>query len=271
MKKILKQIGWLLAIIVCVAILIMIFTSVFQIGLVSISGMTGGGLSETALYGISGTLGAGLAAVALWIIIRYAKSLSFYHCPDPENLKWTAAFILLTVVFCRIVFPGIWAYISFQLGAAATPVGNAPDRDIWQMILFGVILAPLVEELLFRKDIFSLLKMRFSLPWCVALSAVIFAALHGYSAQGFVSCFIAGCLFAILMSRTGKLLPCIVAHTLCNLESFYYNLTESTNPIIVNLNGHTTYNVYIFAGGVIVTALSCMYLYKAGKKEKGQS
>lgn len=262
MKKLLKRIGWLIAIIVGVAILTLLFTAIVQKIMELIAEKNGLALSEDVLYGISGTLGSGLAAIAVWIIIRYSKRLSFYHCSNPAGIKWTTVFILFILAVCRIVLPGIWAYTSYLLGVKATPIGNAPDESIWQMMLFGVILAPIFEELLFRKDIFSLLKMRFSMSWTVGLSAILFAAIHGYSAEGFVSCLLAGILFAILMARTGQLLPCVIAHVLCNLESFYYNTTEATNSLIVNLNGHTTYNAYIFTAGLIVTVMCGMYLYK---------
>lgn len=263
MKKILKQIGWLIAVIAGVAILTLLFTGIIQKGMELFAGRNGIVISEALLYGISGTLGSGLAAIAIWIIIRYTKRLSFYHCPDPADSRWTAVFILFILALCRIVLPGIWAYASSALGVEATPVGNAPDESIWQMILFGVILAPVLEELLFRKDIFSLLKMHFPLIWSVGLSALLFAAIHGYSVVGFVSCLVAGILFAILMARTGKLLPCVIAHILCNLESFYYNTTESMNPLIVNLNGHTTYNTYIFAAGFVVMTVCGVYIFNS--------
>lgn len=266
MKKILKQIGWLIAIIVGVAIFTLLFTGLIQKGMEFFAGRNGVVLSESMLYGISGTLGSGLAAIAIWFIIRYSKRLNFYYCFNPADSKWTAVFILFILAVCRVVLPAIWTYTSYALGVEATPVGNAPDESVWQMILFGVILAPVFEELLFRKEIFSLLKMRFSLPWSVGLSALLFAAIHGYSAEGFVSCLIAGCLFAILMARTGKLFPCIIAHMLCNLESLYYNLTESTNPLIEDLNGHTTYNVYVFATGFLVMAICGIYLFNKIQK-----
>lgn len=263
MKKILKQFGWLVAIIAGVAIVTLLFTGIIQKGMEFLAESNDIVLSESTLFGVSGTLGSGLAAIAIWLIIRYASRLNFYHCSNPADSRWIAVFILFTLALCRIVLPGIWAYASSALDVEATPLGNAPDESIWQMILFGVILAPVFEELLFRKDIFSLLKIRFSLSWTVGLSAFLFAAIHGYSMEGFVSCLIAGGLFAILMARTGKLLPCVIAHMLCNLESFYYNITESTNPLIVNLNGHTTYNPYLFAVGFVVMIVCGVYLFNS--------
>jgi len=264
MKKILKQLGWVIAIIAGVAVLTLLFTGIIQKGMELFAGRNGIVLSESMLYGISGTLGSGLAAIAIWLIIRNAKRLNFYHCPNPADSRWTAVFILFTLAVCRIVLPGIWAYLSCALGVKATPVGNAPDESIWQMILFGVILAPVFEELLFRKDIFSLLLKQFAMPATIAISAFLFAIIHGYSIEGFVSCLLAGCLFAILMARTGSLWACIVAHMTCNLESLCYNTLENSGcSLIVSLNGHTTYGWGIFAAGTAAAILCAYYLWKS--------
>lgn len=262
MKRLFKQLGWLLGVIIAVSVFSLLFTGIIQTIMEAVATQNGNTISESTLYGVSGTIGFGLAAIVIWLIIRYAKRLRFYHCPNPANTVWSVVFILFILAICRVVLPGIWAYTSYVFGGETGPVGNAPDEPIWQMILFGVILAPILEELLFRKDIFSLLKMRFSLGWTIGLSALLFAAIHGYNAEGFVSCLVAGILFSILMARTGKLLPCVTAHILCNLESFYYNTTKLSNPLIVNLNGHTTYNAYIFAAGFIVAIVCGAYIWR---------
>ena len=142
MKKLLKQVGWLIAIIVGVAFMALIFTAIFQTAMEFFADRNGVVLSESVLYGISGTLGCGFAAIAICVIIRYAKRLRFYDCANPADSKWIAAFIVFTFAVCRIVLPGIWAYASSALGVQAAPVGNAPEESMWQMILFGVILSP---------------------------------------------------------------------------------------------------------------------------------
>lgn len=262
MKNKLIKLVWLLAVIIAIALLIFLFTGIVQLSMAAIAPAIGVTLSESTLLGASGTIGSGLAAVIIWLIIRYSKRLSFYHCPQSASTRWTIVYILFILAVCRIVVPGIWAYASYILGVKVQPIGNAPVGSLWEMILFSVILSPIFEELLFRKDLFSLLKIRFSLLWTIGLSAILFAAIHGYSLEGFVSCLIAGILFAILMARTGKVLPCIIAHILCNLESFFYNTTETTNPLIINLGGYTTYNAYIFAMGLIVSMICGAYIWR---------
>ena len=59
MKKILKQLGWVIAIIAGVAVLTLLFTGIIQKGMELFAGRNGIVLSESMLYGISGTLGSG--------------------------------------------------------------------------------------------------------------------------------------------------------------------------------------------------------------------
>ena len=263
MKKLLAKIGWLLAVIITVAILTLLFTGIIQTTMSALWG----NLSEATLFGVSGTLGSGLTALAIWLIIRYNKHFGFYRCAKPKGKIWIVAFIVFTITTCRIVLPGIWAYVSYVIDVPATPIGNNTDEPLWQMIVFGVLLAPMLEELLFRKDLFSLLLKRFSMSWTIGLTALIFAAIHGYSLEGFVSCPLAGTLFAILMERTGSFWLCAIAHILCNLESLAYNLLEKDGTsLIVDLGGHTTYNIFIFSIGCIV--MGCTLIYLIPKKSK---
>ena len=256
MKKVLSKIGWLLAVILAVAILVLLFTGIIQAAM----RVLWPNLSETTLFGVSGTIGTGIAAIVLWIILRCNKHLGFYRCTNPVNAAWVVTYIIFTLALCRVVLPGVWAHVSSAAGAPAAEAGNAPDEPLWQMTLFGVV-PPALEELLFRKDIFSLLLKRFPAAWTIGLTALVFAALHGYNAEGFVSCLVAGLLFAYLMYRTGSLWLCILAHMLCNLESLAYNLLEKNgSSLIVDLSGHTSYNIIVFSIGCIVAGVTLIYL-----------
>lgn len=267
MKKFLLKTVWLFGVVVVIAILTLTFTGITQTCMEYIADHNGYVLAESTLYGVSGTLGAGVAAILVWVVIHYDKRLCFYRANKPKGKVWTTVFIVFTVVTCRVVFPGIWTYVSSITGAMVSETVGNPDEPLWQMIVFGVILAPWLEELLFRKDIFSLLLRRFSMPWSIGLSAFLFAVIHGYSAEGFISCLLAGALFAILMAMTGRLIPCIIAHTLCNVEALVYNILENSgSPLIVNIGGHTAYDGYIFALSCVVMFLSGAYLLKNTRK-----
>ena len=83
--------------------------------------------------------------------------------------------------------------------------------------LFGlVLLAPVVEELVFRGLLFGTLRRGLNMWTSAVLSAAVFAVAHGYGAWGFASVFSSGVLWALAYERTGSLLPPILAHAATN-------------------------------------------------------
>lgn len=259
MKKIFAKIARLAAVIIVTALLSAVFTGAIQATLLTLIP----GIPDSTLFNISGTLGIGFAAATLCLIIRYNSHLRFYRCPRRASATWSAAFIIFTLAACRIVLPGIWAYASAALGIAATESNNAFVAPLWEKVIFGVMIAPMAEELLFRKGLFSLLLRSFPAKWVIGITALMFAVIHGYNAEGFTSCLLAGTLFAIIMYRTGSIWLCIAAHMLCNLESLFYNHMEERLPsLIVNLDRHTTYCLPVFIAGLLIMLLSGAYILR---------
>jgi uncharacterized protein len=65
--------------------------------------------------------------------------------------------------------------------------------------------------------LFAALRSRFGVLPSAALSAVVFAAAHGYGVLGFVAVFWSGALWAVSYEKTGSLWPGIIAHSVGNL------------------------------------------------------
>ena len=84
--------------------------------------------------------------------------------------------------------------------------------------LFGyVVLAPVLEEFVFRGVLFATLRRKFSAWPSIIMSAAFFAALHGYGLLGATTIFWSGILWAWAFEKTGSLWPGIIAHALNNL------------------------------------------------------
>lgn len=89
----------------------------------------------------------------------------------------------------------------------------------WQVIpplLSYTILAPVFEEVVFRGVLYSSLRRRFSAPFAMVASALIFALAHGYGTFGLVTIFWSGLLWAWAYEKTGSILPGMAAHALNN-------------------------------------------------------
>jgi membrane protease YdiL (CAAX protease family) len=85
----------------------------------------------------------------------------------------------------------------------------------WLLMLAGVVVAPLVEELFFRGFVFAGLRPRYGWPKAAAISSALFALLH-LQPLAILPIFLLGYIFAFLYQRSRSLWPAILMHVLMN-------------------------------------------------------
>ncbi len=98
----------------------------------------------------------------------------------------------------------------------------ADPRDPWliAMVLAVVVIAPLIEEVIYRGAMLGCLRGFSRSPWtAIVLSAALFAAMHIGTAAGVAipGLFVFGVGLGIVYERTGTLLAPMVMHGLFNL------------------------------------------------------
>ena len=101
-----------------------------------------------------------------------------------------------------------WGAGGFILSLAVQPVASP--------LLFavtGCLAAPFVEELFFRGLFYQLLRERLNAPVCIALSALIFASMHGRIAPVQLA---GGLLLGALYEWRGNIWPGFVLHAAAN-------------------------------------------------------
>jgi membrane protease YdiL (CAAX protease family) len=91
-----------------------------------------------------------------------------------------------------------------------------PVAAVVLTLVVTVLLAPVFEEVIFRGLLYGSLRARLGVGPAVVVSALVFAAAHGYGTAGFASVFLSGALWAWTYERTGSLLPAIAAHVANN-------------------------------------------------------
>lgn len=99
------------------------------------------------------------------------------------------------------------------------PVSNSiqdivTGTNIWTTSVFTVLLAPVFEELLFRKFLCDRVA-RFGYKRAILLSGLMFGLFHGNLNQFFYAFFI-GCFFAFIYVHTGKITYTIGLHMMVN-------------------------------------------------------
>lgn len=132
-----------------------------------------------------------------------------------------AAGVLLVPVALGVGFCGLMAWGVVLIGLdrqAQEPIiplfGDSLAGLLAALIAAG-LMAPLVEEMLFRGFLFGGLRQRVA-PWAAAvLSALLFAALH-LQPFAFPVLFLYGILLAMLYHRSNSLWPPILMHATIN-------------------------------------------------------
>lgn len=125
---------------------------------------------------------------------------------------------------------------------------DTPLRIILSLIIVGLI-PPIVEELVFRGVILSSLS-RFSKSGTLILSGLLFALFHQNPAQTIYQ-FITGVIFALIVLKSGSILPSIIMHAFNNVFIIL------TNVFFPNVNFHNVYTVTI---GLILFVVSMLIL-----------
>ena len=100
-------------------------------------------------------------------------------------------------------------------------------NQLFQQNLAGVlislaVIAPVVEEMIFRGIILEGLRVRYTLTTAVFVSALLFGLVHVVP-WAILNAFLLGLFFAWLKLETGSLLLCIVGHSLYNSFPFILN------------------------------------------------
>lgn len=153
-----------------------------------------------------------LVAVALFLGLRWAEvSRNWIRTRPWATLSWcvlASAGLLLPAIWLQELMPALPNLAENELkGLIASQ---------WGYVVIG-IMAPLVEELVFRGAILrALLQWRSHTPWLgIAVSAALFAATHMNPAQ-LPHAFCIGLLLGWMYYRTDSIVPGVVYHWVNN-------------------------------------------------------
>jgi len=86
--------------------------------------------------------------------------------------------------------------------------------DIWTTVIFTVIIAPILEEIVFRKIVCDRL-LPLGEGYAIFVSAAIFGLIHGNFYQ-FAYAFLLGMFFSFIYVKTGKLIYSTIYHIAIN-------------------------------------------------------
>ena len=167
-------------------------------------------LSTLPLYGIGFSL--------FWLLLRRLPR----DGAIPETLSGTQWLQGLCITFAMMMagsYVGTIIIAVFETvlrRSLTNPVESATvGQSVWVNLFFVALLAPVLEELVFRKLLCDRL-LPLGEGYAVVLSAAIFGLVHGNFFQFFYA-FALGAFFAIIYVKTGRIRYTIFYHIIVNL------------------------------------------------------
>ena len=139
------------------------------------------------------------------------------HDLKPSRYIVTAIICIFMMYAGNILGTIITALLQLLSGlSAGNPIlGYATDNALLPKVLFMVILAPVIEEYIFRKQLIDRMHI-YGEKLAVITSALMFGLFHGNLSQFFYA-FALGLVFGYVYLKTGKLRYSIGLHMLINL------------------------------------------------------
>jgi membrane protease YdiL (CAAX protease family) len=85
----------------------------------------------------------------------------------------------------------------------------------WWLLVAGIVVAPVVEEIFFRGFVFAGLAQRYDWRVAALISSGLFALIH-FQPLAIPAIFILGCIFAYLYHRSRSIWPAVLMHVATN-------------------------------------------------------
>jgi uncharacterized protein len=167
-----------------------------------------------------------LTLMLLWLYLRRHNHAADIHLNRwsqislKQTLIWSVGLVLLGFIFNlayeAYVIPGVEMQKALQLLFA-----EFPKTPVNAVILFLTIaiMAPVIEEIVFRGLLQKSLSLHLPAAVAIAISALAFAALH-LDYYAFPAVFIMGAIFGFIYLKTGSLRVNIVLHVLNNAAAY---------------------------------------------------
>lgn len=230
-----------------VAGLFVLITSVASVAVMKLleMGFPALGVVRTALLGM--LVGQVVTLVLLVYRERSLRRLENGQWQSPQLPRAIWGSWILAIVGFAAVSSEVGNYLlqawpmSKSFREAMAPLTDADEH--WIMaLLVGVVLGPLVEEVIFRGVVLRGLTATMGAWPAILWSAALFAMIHLNPWQGYHA-FGLGVLFGWAYLRTGSLALCIVAHVVNNALSLFLPMLP---PWIPGVTGRAETGVILF-------------------------
>lgn len=163
---------------------------------------------------------------------------------NPMLILWGFVLVLITGIVIEPVlnlFPESFLKLVNQMGM----------KGGWSILML-VILAPVMEEMLFRGILLEAVRSKYSSGRAIVVSALMFGVIH-FIPQQVVNAFVIGLILGYIYVRTDSLWPVIIIHALNNAMAYVImQWSDDANLTVRSLIENDT--IYAVVYGVALAA-----------------
>lgn len=177
-----------------------------------------------------------IGSEVLWIFFIYQTVVVQYRLPFWKGIGWnpvriSPAYYLLAGCAISLL---VQVLVRFVPNRPELPIEELFDTpaSVYLLAVFGIGVAPFVEELVFRGFFFPVFERRWGARVAVILTGALFAAIHapqlGWGLPELAVLLLVGLALSLARARTGSLIPSYLIHLGYN-SSLFVLLFISTN------------------------------------------
>lgn len=163
---------------------------------------------------------------------------------NPMLILWGFVLVLITGIVIEPVlnlFPESFLKLVNQMGM----------KGGWSILML-VVLAPVMEEMLFRGILLEAVRSKYSSGRAIVVSALMFGVIH-FIPQQVVNAFVIGLILGYIYVRTDSLWPVIIIHALNNAMAYVImQWSDDANLTVRSLIENDT--IYAVVYGVALAA-----------------
>ncbi|MCH4568608.1 type II CAAX endopeptidase family protein [Bacillus sp. ES1-5] len=197
-------------------------------------------LAKTGWYDIQGNQQQAIQQLLVhWELIGFSLTLLILFLIYSKELMNDPK---LSIKLSRNSF--VWILIGIILIFLAQMVGSILDKSVFQLttqstntsstvagvavspvsLISIVLLAPLVEELVFRYAAINILIHKFNKTWSIIISSLVFSIMH-FDFPFVFGYFLIGLVLAVVYVRTNRLLVSFFVHASMNLVVVMFQIS----------------------------------------------
>lgn len=181
--------------------------------------------SQTIAYAVIGAF--------MYLLLRKR-----YDCSPLEAVSWNwpraqmrASALLLAGIVLATAVMLVSPYLPIPKSLPMQRLFRDPT-SAWLLATFGVLIAPVMEELFYRGFLYPVVKRRLGIVAAVVFTALPFAMMHGpqydWAWAALLLVFLVGAVFGIVREWSGSVAAAVVVHMAYN-ATLLFSLFVSTN------------------------------------------